>query len=373
MILNFTLAVTIFMQAAHASDRHEVSIERLVADLTQRRVSLSRFALEGHSARAIVDAGAGQRVGDAFSRSGGTIRREDVEQFLGAFIEAVPHRECFRYSLWGSESCLVVDRVRDTFRDNSIEWLSSRQLPGQILQPPTLSERIYLEGSNELLVQDRRLVSRIVQHTRDSVLRSVELSLVDWSPLLLDERHPAGQRRWVEVSMDFPGIERLVYESDGKAGALRTTYSFDRFHGMRPLAVRMSRGGSTVMSIDYFYDPSEQAGLPVALLRRSVESNGSEETVEAYVFPSAMTGAAVVIPERRIPAIRLELEQDVTGQSLVLTQVLPKSIDELAPEQRLAAAIAAIVDRWGSIEPEFDLDGDGVIGAGDLDRANDTL
>ena len=127
------------------------------------------------------------------------------------------------------------------------------------------------------------------------------------------------------------------------------------------------------MSIDYFYDPSEQAGLPVALLRRSVESNGSEETVEAYVFPSAMTGAAVVIPERRIPAIRLELEQDVTGQSLVLTQVLPKSIDELAPEQRLAAAIAAIVDRWGSIEPEFDLDGDGVIGAGDLDRANDTL
>ena len=91
------------------------------------------------------------------------------------------------------------------------------------------------------------------------------------------------------------------------------------------------------------------------------------------MFARTQSGSSVAIPERRVPAIRIELQRSDDGRSATLRQVLPATIEATPPERRLAVAIAQLLDHWGDHGEEFDFDGDGEVGPGDMDRANETL
>ena len=80
------------------------------------------------------------------------------------------------------------------------------------------------------------------------------------------------------------------------------------------------------------------------------------------------SGAAVSLPELRVPALRNEVTSNQEG-ALIIAREMPTALRNAAPEDRLGLALAHILLDWGTTDPEFDLDGDGTIGVGDIKRA----
>ena len=55
--------------------------------------------------------------------------------------------------------------------------------------------------------------------------------------------------------------------------------------------------------------------------------------------------------------------------ALIIAREMPTALRNAAPEDRLGVALAQILLHWGTTDPEFDLDGDGTVGVGDIERA----
>jgi hypothetical protein len=350
-----------------------LELQRLADSLALRRASFDRFSVEGMTLRARIAKDRSQGILDAVASCRAGLRRRDAESLLNRAAASASIREGHCFQLWATDSMLGIDRIRDSALDNSADSQGQRQPNGDVLDPAVRHERAFLGAAGDVVIQEGYFVSRARPQERDSVLRSLDLSLADWSPLLVDERHPAGQRRWIDHPGTSPETDVLVYESDRPNGTLRTDYSFDRGHGERPIGVRMRRGEQTVMTIDFLYDPAEADGLPTASVSIGPEGPAGESVIELSVFLRTRVGSLASMPDCRLPAIRIELERSDDARSTVLRQILPAAIEATTRERRLAVAIAGLLDRWGSADDEFDFDGDGVIGAGDVARANDLL
>jgi hypothetical protein len=95
-------------------------------------------------------------------------------------------------------------------------------------------------------------------------------------------------------------------------------------------------------------------------------------TVELFVFKSCKVGDAVLVPQLRLPALRNEVTETQDG-SLMITREMPSALRSASAESRLAVALSRILDNWGSTDPEYDLDGDGIVAVGDIERAEATF
>ena len=160
--------------------------------------------------------------------------------------------------------------------------------------------------------------------------------------------------------------------SNGKTDDIVCTV--DMNHGFRPMSVRQVTDGVLMRAVDFLYSTAETGAFPAAVLNRLMQNRDPEPmvTVELFVFKSCKVGDAVLVPQLRLPALRNEVTETQDG-SLMIAREMPSALRSASAESRLAVALSRILDNWGSTDPEYDLDGDGIVAVGDIERAEATF
>ena len=343
----------------------------LVAGCNARRAGLSHVGAGGVSIRGRIDQTDQNELGAMLtSYSGGRAGVGSLRDFLLAIM---PAREYFDYSIWITPDLLAVHRSRDMAVDTLGAWLEEKRSSEQVMAPPARTEDLYVESDSELLIQDRCVVSRLRQHGRDGILALFDVSLADWSPLLDDSLHPADQTRCFEIDLTESMKGVLTYAWPDSGSGYRTTYSFSVSAGYTPLSVRSEKGGVDRLLVDYLFDPIEAPSVPIAVFKRTLQPDQVSWMVEAYLFDTITLADQVVPPVPRLPALRMEVVAVEETPDLLVFGVMPAVLESAEAEDRLALAMGLVIQNWGSAEPEFDLDGDGTVGPGDLQRAQEEL
>jgi hypothetical protein len=234
-----------------------------------------------------------------------------------------------------------------------------------------VSERLFItDGGITIGIRDRETISRVEHFTRDQILNRLDCTLCDWSPIIDDERHSNGLTREFRPNEPAPGQGTLIFHKDLPGGSSEVALVLDTTRGFIPISVRHTSAGLLQSAADFIYDPSDTAGFPAAILNRRMQTRGPDASVsvELFVFSSCESGAAVSLPELRVPALRNEVTSNQEG-ALIIAREMPTALRNAAPEDRLGVALAQILLHWGTTDPEFDLDGDGTVGVGDIERA----
>ncbi len=366
------LVSTVLVLSASGSPQQQSprpDLAEFLQGCNQRQSRLQSFYAGGTALRALVTDSVANSLGGQFL-SAGNIDRAALDSLIDSFVSQTPYRECYEYSIWVVGPRLVVDRVRDESRDTMLEYL--RAMGGEPQPHAALtSERLYItDGESTVGIRDRETVTRVEHFTRDQILSRLDVTLCDWAPVVDDEQHADGQSREFRSNDPASGQGTLVLGKDLLGGHSEVVVVLDTAHGFRPISVRHTSGGVLQSASDFLYDPTDADGFPAAILNRHMQANGPDAhvSVELFCFRMCALGYAVTLPELCIPALRHEVTSTQDG-SLVIAREMPAALREAAPEDRLRVALAQILTRWGSADAEFDLDGDGAVGPGDIERA----
>jgi hypothetical protein len=305
-----------------------------------------------------------------------SLSRETASSLIGTFTAAAPYREAFRYELWSSDGLVVVRRARDAELDTFVAWLESERdvrfaADTEAVLPPMLETTFFAADGSATIVQNQRVVLREPLGGRDGVLARFDPTRPDWTPLLDDSMHPEGQTRAFEVDDTDSERARLVYRRTAPTPA---TTSYDVWPGdmFRPESVRSVVDGELRMSVRFLFEEGAPE-VPVAVLSRSLNRGQGTWTVDLFVFTDGSFGPAVELPDGRLPALHREIRPLEGTTDFIMTRVLPAWLEAVPPSDRLAQAIGAVLNAWGSSDPLFDLNGDGTVDGLDIERAAEEL
>ena len=371
--LMITAALASGLALNPAGESARTNLETFVRGCQARQAELSSFHANGKALRAITSDGVANAIGTLVS-GGSEVDSASLDSLVDAFVAQTAHRECYDYSIWTSGPRVVVDRVRDDLRDNMIAYLRSLgrdPKPHEALR----TERMFVtEAGQTIGIRDSETVTRVEHFTRDRILNRLDFTLVDVSPVLDDALHTGGLTRSFAPATPVPGVGTMVFSrtSNGKTDDIVCTV--DMNHGFRPMSVRQVTDGVLMRAVDFLYSTAETGAFPAAVLNRLMQNRDPEPmvTVELFVFKSCKVGDAVLVPQLRLPAVRNEVTETQDG-SLMIAREMPSALRSASAESRLAVALSRILDNWGSTDPEYDLDGDGIVAVGDIERAEATF
>lgn len=341
-------------------------IPQLVDALSARRASLSSFDASGYHFRTLIDHSSATGLLALATLPSWT--RGSASGLLEALAASVPDRECFKYKLLARSDALYVERDRISGLDTLAAVLSSKLTAEQSLHPPAASEILFIAGSQSWVIRDHYFVSKLGQDTRDAVMGRLDFTLADWT-LAKGPSTIVGQEQSITPSDENPGWSVLQYSTPATTGWAR--YVIDPSNGQRPVRLTAGRGDAEQMRVVYSYPADEAVGLP--LVSASMRQVGDLWSVEVVILEQAIVSPSLPPLAIRVPAIRLDLDDPGTGGDLALSRVLPAAVEAAVPPARLAIAVSLVLEHWGSDEASVDFDGDGVVGPGDLARAEEVL
>jgi hypothetical protein len=363
------ITITLSAAAIPAQEATRSDLAEFLLGCKARQSRFQNFHASGKLLSSTVTESVATSLGDLF-RTTGNISRTAVDSLVDGFVARTQFRECYEYAIWVVGPGLVVDRVRDDHRDTTLEYLRSLGREPQPLAA-LVSERLFItDGGITIGIRDRETISRVEHFTRDQILNRLDCTLCDWSPIIKDEGHSNGLTREFRQNEPAPGQGTFIFHQDLSGGSSEVALVLDTTRGFIPISVRHTSAGLLQSAADFIYDPSDTAGFPAAILNRRMQTRGPDASVnvELFVFSSCESGEAVSLPELRVPALRNEVTSNQEGV-LIIAREMPTEFRDAAPEDRLGLALAHILLHWGTTDPEFDLDGDGTVGVGDIKRA----
>ena len=305
-----------------------------------------------------------------------SLSREAASSLVDVFTAAAPYREAFRYELWSSDARVVVRRARDTELDTFVAWLESERgvqfsADGEAVLPPTLETTFFAADGSATIVQNQRVVQREPLGGRDAVFARFDPTRVEWSPILVAGAQDAGQTVSFEVDESDPTQASLVYR---RLAPTPATTSYDVRPGdlFKPESIRSVVNGELRLSTRFLFEAGAPE-VPVAVLSRSLNRGQGTWTVDLFVLTESSFGSAIAAPASRLPAIHLEVRPIEGTSDLMLSRVLPGWLEAVPVQDRLAAAIGAVLNGWGSADESIDFNGDGTVDMLDMPRASEEL
>lgn len=296
-------------------------------------------------------------------------RRADrsADDLTEELLALLPVREVRSISLWiESEARYAIEERRDATHDTSAATTAARLgenapaatrvvLPSEVIR--TLSA-----GDEEWEVTARGVASLSpVPHRRQEVAY-VDCALVDWSPMLDPASQVEGQHPTVGFDATTNSIEIVISsDSDGGADGESLRHRFEDLERPRCMEVR-----SDWMRADYLSVDRNGSRVPLATFWRERSGTAGAWRLEVRLFSAVEMGGAARRPSWRLPSLRVQVTSDVATQSRVVQQVLPSWLLGASVEEWYPIAAQHIASNWGSGDAESDLDGDGVVGAGDF-------
>jgi len=296
-------------------------------------------------------------------RAGGCTGEQLSEQLLAL----LPVREVRDISLWiESETQFAIEERRDTVRDTQSAAAAARLRagadPSATVVLPSEVIRTLSSGDDVWEVSARGVASLSPIPTRRQELVFVDCALADWSPMLLPAAQVEGQHTAVAFDSVTNGIDLVI--SSGAGEGIGEDSLRHRFENLE--FPRCSEMRSDWMRADYLATERDGARVPLATLWRERVGSTGEWRLEARIFSTIELGAGAQRPSWRLPSLRVEVLSNVATQSRTVREVLPSWLEGVLVEDWFSIASQQIAAHWGSGDAESDLDGDGVVGAGDF-------
>ena len=289
------------------------------------------------------------------------------EQFSEQLLALLPVREVRDISLWiESETQFAIEERRDAVRDTQSAVIVARLRAGadpsaKVVLPSEVI-RTLSSGNDAWEVSARGVASLSPIPTRRQELVFVDCALADWSPMLLPAAQVEGQRTTVAFDSVTNGIDLVIASGSSEGnGDDSLRHRFENLEFPRCSEMR-----SDWMRADYLAVARDGTHVPLATLWRERIGSTSEWRLEARVFSTIELGVGAQRPSWRLPSLRVEVVSNAATQSRTVREVLPSWLEGVLIEDWFSVASQQIAAHWGSSDLESDLDGDGVVGAGDF-------
>lgn len=275
----------------------------------------------------------------------GTIRLAGGEQY--AEYVRIPEQDSAQASL--DDAAAAADSVAIQLDRRETKWTDN-----QVVE--------ILRGSRSVLLEPAR--------SNLSWFQELDRTSTDWSSAL----DPVHDRPDQVVSVVQDGaLYRLTYVSTTDLGdEFRTVYTFDGDNDFAPLSITSWIAGKIVKSEQYGYELALESEIsrPSEILAYTIDQGGFAR-VRLYKVESWSDQVDPASVALRKPPFHMQINRMIPGAKPVLEVIKPPYLEGVSPADYSDVAVAYIINRLGSQDPQADYDGDGSVTEADILAAMD--